>query len=472
MASCTIFTAVWGKAYVERFLSLNVRTLLASGNLPAFRDKIDTQYLIVTTQRDREVLQKSKLFRALADLVPVKFIDLPQTAGTQVERKNNAWALATNIVRERRDYAMQMPPDVALSDGSLNYFADLILAGKKAVFVNWHVRARLESFTPAFEQKYRDNPCISISSRELVHLTMQHSHPLNAAYLRNSTSFPDWPEMIFWPVKGQGLLMHVLALTPFIFDSATCELNQARQLVGDHPPDQLAFATDSDDVFMVSLAELGKDRHFYARFEKLEIAHVAWWWSMFYTPTSQQLAAAPFRIKFGDWDEMAWQRQERRARKFMRQLSYTREMYQLFEAAKKAGCERAGAIVAYALSIGLAQALQRRPAPVAIFVPTDEALERMWSATLNSLLIGPKSKLLMLIRRHIVNLEAVGDLISAAARSDPVPTGRRIASLDGQSRDVVYFASPGIGSARIERGPIHVGPHQMYLVDRVLDDAS
>ena len=251
----------------------------------------------------------------------IDYLELPALNGTNVDRKNLAWELATKHVKGQGRYAVQMPPDVIWSDGSFEHLGNLILSGKKAIFLNWHLRALEEYFIPAFEQRYpaKDEP-VSIASRDLVRLTLDYSHPLNAAHMRDVACFSYWPEMIFWPVEGQGVLMHVLALTPFVFDASVCHLNERRLLVGNYPSEQLAFVTNSDDLFMTSLANIGKDRHFYARNDKLEISRVAWWWSLVHTPGADPLALSHYRLKYADFDEPGWRRQEQKAASFLRTL--------------------------------------------------------------------------------------------------------------------------------------------------------
>ena len=45
----------------------------------------------------------------------------------------------------------------------------------------------------------------------------------------------------------------------FVFDTTRCEINEMRLLAGTHCGDDLEFAVNSDDIFMVSLAEQDKD---------------------------------------------------------------------------------------------------------------------------------------------------------------------------------------------------------------------
>jgi hypothetical protein len=472
MPSCTIFTALWGEAYVRLFLSLNVRTLLAPKNLPIFVQKIGARYLIITTSDDRKLLEAAPLFKRLSALLPVSFFDLPKSDLTNVDRKNAAWAMATAHVQERNEYAIQMPPDVAWSDGAFDHLAELIMAGKKAIFLNWHVRAMAETFVPAFEQLFAsEDDFISVQPRDLVRLTMQFPHPMNGAHMRHSNSFVDWPEHVFWPVRGQGLLMHVLALTPFVFDTAVCRLNNMRLLEGDYDSDQLAFVTDSDDVFMVSLADQGKDRHFYARSEKLEISRIAWWWLRVHTPAADKLVVAPFRIKFSHHDDMAWRRQEASARKFLRQLFYARDMYRIWQVCRELpGLRRASAVIAQVLSLGLAGALSRQPGRVAIFLPSDAALEPYWETTINAILAGPKKGILDLVRAHVVELPGADKFRLNLAEQAGEPTGEVIQTLDGRRHKVLRYTVSGIECARTKEGPLSVGQHVIYVIDKVLGD--
>lgn len=441
MIQATIFSAVWGSEYINRFQTLTLRTLLAPRNLPKFNESIKTEYLILTTEEGRSALSKSPIFSDLKRLVDVSFLDLPSEGSTNVDRKNVAWKLATEHARRRGGYAVQMPPDVIWSDGAFEYFARLIVEGKKAIFVNWHLRALEELFIPEFESRFGGgfNP-VSIAPRELVLLTLKHSHPLNSVHLRSADCFTYWPEMVFWPVPGQGVLMHTLALTPLIFDASVCALNEMRLLTGHWSADQLSFVIDSDDAFMASLAPVGKDRHFYSRHEKVDVAFVGSWWLDVHTPAADQLALSHYRLKFDETNMGAWRTKMLEAEAFIRKAFHAREAYRIWREAKQLGLKYASAVLAYAISVNLAGTVTRSNTGITILLPRDEAFADIWSTDMKAILGAGKREIVEFLRAHVLD-EKIMDKASVQR---------------------------AIGKVKIVSGPHFVGGNTIYVIADLL----
>lgn len=477
MPRCTIYTAVWGDAYVDTFLKFNVRSLLDGGNLPAFSKQVKTQYLIITTKRDRTTLQLSPIFRRLRACVTVRFRVLSKTLGGPIEWKNSAWEIATIEARKSGSYAMQMPPDVVWSRGSLRHLASLIVAGKKAIFLNWHLRAVADLFLPDIAEKFPDlEKSIGISSRELVMLNCRYSHPLNGAYLRDSPAYPYWSEMVFWPVLGSGMLMHVLALSPFVFDTSEIKLNEKRLIEGRVAADDLAFVTDSDDAHMVSLAEQGKDRHFFERGEPLEITRVVWWWLQHDTDVTDQLVRRPFRLRLAAGDETRWQRTEQIARAFIHRLIATREMYRIWHVANDLGLSQARRIIAHGLSLGLAGAIVRDE-PLTILLPTDTdpSMRGLNEPALDRLLCGRKSNLIRQFRKQVIPSSALASADLEKISRQEQKTWK-VRDLSGVTRNVSMVPGQRFKFEHVEirDGPISIGQHTVYVIGEspVVDDYS
>jgi hypothetical protein len=400
---CMISMAVWGDWHVQCFLDLNLPTLLAARNLPAFTKLLRTDYLIYTTARDWQRIRRAPLFRELAKLVNITFVELHEAdIKTPMQTHNLVWdkgrvaALATGAM------AMVMPPDVAWSDGSLAHIAELVERGRSAIFLNWHLRAVAETFIPQFLDLHSggDLP-ISVSGRELVSLAIENIHPLCCAYLRDSTAFPHHPEMIFWPIAGQGLLMHVFALIPFIFDPSEFQLTANKSIADLGDVSRLHFVADSDDVFMASLAPLGKDRDWYQRNARIDPVRFAQWWTYYDSPSNDHLARVPFRLHFAEVDETLWRRAEHEALNLIRRLSANRELYRIYVAARRLECARAAQLIAASIHLGVGSVLARRLEPMTVFLPRDEAFGSQWEE-ISGMLLNPGNKkvLIEFLRAH------------------------------------------------------------------------
>lgn len=241
------------------------------------------------------------------------------------------WIEGMRHARAQGKFVMFMPPDVIWSDGGFGHFADLIVhQGKRAIYINWHLRAISESFIPEFHKRYGvGSSAISASSRDLIRMTLDHIHPLSSIYLRDSEFFPRHSEMMFWPVPGEGVLMHVFALTPFIFDTSRFEYTDRKLVTKVEDPDDLHYVVDSDDLYIVSLAELGKDRDWYETARPFDFVRHAEWWLYYDSPGNDYLTPQPFRLKFSDATEAKWNRAEASARLTLRRAIAAREVYRI-----------------------------------------------------------------------------------------------------------------------------------------------
>src|SRR5262245_21071434 len=439
---CVISMAVWGEWHVRTFLEVNLPTLLAPGNLPAFTRLLPTRYLIYTPARDRERLERSRLFRELTQVTEVSFVELQEKdIKAPTYTHNVIWDNGRTEALARQSIAMVMPPDVAWADGSLGHMADLVMQGKSAIFLNWHLRAVSDTFIPQFLDLYhcQDQP-ISVPSRDLVALTFENIHPLCCAYFRDSDCFPYHSEMIFWPIAGQGLLMHVFALIPFLFDPAQFKLTENKSIIEIGDAARLHFVSDSDDVFMTSLAPIGKDNVWYQRNGRLNPVLFAKWWTYYDSPSNDHLVIHPFRLHYSEMDERVWRAAELQARQLIRRLMVTRELYRVFLAARQLECSRAAKLIASAMHLGLGPLLARELRPMTIFVPHDSAFGDEWEEIANTLL-------------HPANRRLFVAFLKAHFR----PSSEDLAT-----------AMSGIVDHSMLGEPIHTGAHTVFRIRRLL----
>ena len=430
MARCLIVTGVWGTFHTKAFIDLNLPTLLAPGNLPAFTARTDSRYLIFTTAADLAQMESSPLFQRLKDTLPVTFVDIALgTKELDIDVHQYIWSQGLQQAKAENSFIMFMPPDVVWSDGSLEHLAKRLQAGRKALFLNWHLRAVNETFSEDFANAYLQNGVgtVSANARDLVKMCLEHIHPISTAYLRDSPNFPLHPEMVFWSVPEQGLLMRVLALTPFIFDTTVFTLNSYKLIEQVDDSSLVECVTDSDDLFMVSLQELGRYTNWYDNAARLDYAEVARWWATYNSPANDILISAPFRLKFSEGDEFQWRRQELASRQFSQRLVYTREAVRLWQLAKFAGCNLAASIIAFAICTGLAARLKLEAKPATVFLPTDDALRPYWEKGLSGLLASDsRGRLIDFLAAHTRTDDAAGvqlvlEQIRAMPFTSPTP---------------------------------------------------
>lgn len=458
---CQISMTLWGDWHVDAFLKLNLRSMLAPGNMPEFASKIQTQYIIYTPASDQKRIEKSSAFQKLKELVEVRFVELSaEDIGQPIPTHQKIWDIAIRDALQRQSYIILMPPDVIWSENSLGHLADLVLKGKKAVFLNWHLRSVADTLIPQFYKKYGENgENVCVSGQELVQMSLEHLHPICGAYLRNSECFPRHPEMIFWPVENEGVLMKVLALTPFIFDPRQVALTKTKLVAQCDKPEDMHFVTDSDDLFMVSLAPLGKDFDWYRRIEKMNYVSISKWWTYYDSGMNDLLVQANYRLHCKPCTEEVWQKREYSARILMRKLVYVRELYRIYAAARELKCNYAASIIASALYTGCAEHLLKKGAPVTVFLPEDDALKGVWNSKIHPL-IQPSSKksLIRYLKAHFLRSEDLKTL------SDP-SLGIQAETEHGSRLDLCPFT---FNQAQVVRGPEWAGQHVVYVINQSL----
>jgi hypothetical protein len=383
--------------------------MLAAGNLPAFAATVDTNYVIYTPLEDRTRMERSALFEKLRSIVRIEFRELgPADNTTPIDTTNRIWQLGIREAAQSSAFVMFMPPDVVWADGSLGHLADLITAGKHAIFLNWHLRSISETFIPAFHSKHRpdSNGIVTVDARTLVQLGMEHAHPIVGAYLRDSPFFPRHPEVIFWPIPGEGVLMHVLALTPFVFRPDALQLTPTHLLAAVPAPDRLHFVSDSDDLYMVSLAELGKDADWYRQNVKLNSSRIARWWLYYDSPSNDILVRVPYRLHFTGMTQSKWRRAELAARLTIHRLISAREVLRLVVAAREMGCDLAAQLLEFVLHADLAHRIVDSPGPYLFLLPRDEAIAPMWK-DVDGYLTSYIDLFLDVLRAHCVSVDQI-----------------------------------------------------------------
>jgi len=426
----TMVTAVWGDWHITQLLEMNLPTLLAPGNLPSFTRDRRVVYEIFTRENDRPRLAQSPIINRLRESMEIEFTILaPELLGNPIAAHHHAWEKSRQAAARRRGYVLYLPPDVAWSDGSFQHLAQLLDSGRRAIFMTY-LRAESASFTAALRAGPRnaDDPLV-ISGRELVGIALQCLHPLMAASLIGSPRIPRHPEMLFWPIKGEGLSLRVLAREMFLYDPNRFDLNEARLVDGTFDPSEIHFISDSDDLFAVSLAELGKDIGWHMRRRRADPAEIGRWWLNYDSPINDVIARHKIRWHATAASEEEWRRRERAGDRFIRRCAVAREGLRLRMAAQEFGCSKAAQIVAFAIFRGILARAIRGRGPMTILLPSNEAFRKLPSRKLDELCqAGNAGALSRLLRAH-----CIPGLVPS-----PLPTSRP---------------------------PVQLGAHRVYIVD-------
>jgi hypothetical protein len=457
---CQIHTAVWGAWHTDTFIKINLPSLLAARNLPAFADQIETAYVISTRASDAQTIEQSSAYRQLKTLMPVKFeIYRNNEFGAPIATHKKLWHDGLASARDAQAFCIVNPPDIVWANGCFAAMASRILAGKKIIYANFP-RALDETFNVEAE-KHRHGEAISIEPRVMVDMMLRHQHPLNAAYLRDSDQFPHHAEHVFWPVPNEGLMMRTLAALVFGIDPIAYEVDADFLLKSVKDPNDLEFVEDSDDVSGVSLAPLGKDQTWYSTSRALDIDEVSSWWLAFDDPAFLHLAQARFYLHTRGTDSPAWRRAKQMSDFFVFQAITSREIVRIGRLLRRNGCTIAAEIVATALYAARLRRRWRWRPPVSIVVPNDAALAPYRDEIDRQLLSpGNEEALLDFVFSHVISGRVSTDAKTATTLNDRALTIAR------------GTGGMAIDNANVIQTIELPQNKQLYIVDRILSSSK
>jgi hypothetical protein len=421
---CVFVTVLWGDWHREIFLNSNLPTMLAPGNLPALCAGVDCEYLVYTTPQDALKMSRNRAFQRLRSTVPVSLtLFTPSKTKDIINLHHEIWRKATQHARRQQAFIVLMPPDVAWADGSFARLRDALVSGKRAIFMTYP-RVASETILPAITERFpRDaSEAMILPPKELMTLAITHIHPLMAAYDRGATHFPVHPEMILWPIEGDGFLLRLLARELFCFEPGRYQLN-AQSLLAQMPPDdEIQVFSDSREFFGVSFTPLWKDMEWYLAPRRLDPLFIGRWWLDYDSPINNHLSKFSFRFTCGNTDGSRWRVAEAQADILLSHLRSAREFVRIVTTLDKMGHKRAAAFLAAALRVqGLARRWPRH-GPFLVLAPTDDAFAR---ANFNHV---PGDGMSVAQTRTIIEAH-LADL----SRHSPLSDGATLTTLGGRS---------------------------------------
>jgi hypothetical protein len=376
---CIFVTVLWGDWHRNMFLDANLPTMLARGNLPALFAGVDCEYLLYTTEQDAALMMQNAAFRRLNSLMTVSLkLFQPSKTAHPVVLQMEIWREATAHARSRASFVLFMPPDVAWADGSFAALRAALEAGKRAIFMSYP-RVVSETIVPALADRFPRNgdEAATAPAKDMMALAVAHIHPLMTAHSRSSTHFAIHPEMVLWPIEGDGFLLRHLARELFCFEPGRYPLNTNALLARMPPDDEIHVFADSREFLGISFTPLWKDMEWYLRRSPLDPLFVGRWWVTYDSPINDYISAIDFHFTCGQADEDPWRRAAQQARNLLAYLRSAREFLRILMTLQKMGHLRAAQFLAAALRVqGLARRWPHR-GPFIVFAPTDEAFERV-----------------------------------------------------------------------------------------------
>ena len=291
--------------------------------------------------------------------------------------QHEIWQAATEHAQRRGAFILHMPPDVAWADGSFACLRAALEAGKRALFMTYpRVVSELIGPTMAEHFPLNAHQARTIAAKDMMALAVTHIHPLMAAYDRAAVHFPIHPEMILWPIEGDGFLLRLLARELFCFEPGRYALNSQSLLAQMPPLEEIHVFRNTLEFLGVSFTPLWKDMEWYLARRQLDPLFVGRWWIDYDSPMNDHLSTVNLHFTCGTADQARWRSAESRADALFAHLRSAREFVRILMTLTRMGHSRAAAFLASALRVhGLARRWPHR-GPFVVLAPSDEAFER------------------------------------------------------------------------------------------------
>lgn len=266
-----LINVVWGEAYTNFFLTICLPTQLSPGNLPAFRNSCQSTYKIYTTAKDAATITRHPSYLALSEVIDteIKVFNVPDDYLRLYHHTLMTYCHNHAIVEANRDNSalIILCPDTAWSDRTFTNIIKISKTKKRVVAVP-SLSVVTETFVPEFIEKFgsSDRTSISISSRDLVKLSLAHLHPLMKSYTWENKGVSNiWPSYFHWDVDGTGILtrsfrMHPLMIDPVIKNVLAPDPIDSQYLSFACPNiDDFHVVDDSDIIFVANIVKLNKE---------------------------------------------------------------------------------------------------------------------------------------------------------------------------------------------------------------------
>ena len=465
-----LVTVVWGREFVDIFLRICLRSLLADGNAAALAKVHQVTYTIYTTPEDRQLFEAEPAFTRLREAVNIQFslFNLSEIDSADPGSHGIFWYRAIKLAQRQNEVLFFIMPDVLHARGTLLAWARRFENGARAVFTVGP-RVALETVLPELEARFpaRRGPC-DLSREELLELLYRHFHPLHAIMRRGSLRRHAHPEYDLRIVPGDGMIIREMVSHPFCIDPGY--FSNLRYFAPEDHLDALAFEPCST----VSAEPLLKFVDKWYRpwpLDEHRLSNLGGWWDWHTTRACERESEFPFELPLQCGGDRGSRSERSRAiaggRFYRTQIVSAARIFNLFKTLRERGFYQAAALLAAAVYAGrLRRRIGLRRGAI-LLVPTDVAFEADRASILELLLPGRERELLDLIGDHIV-LEQ--DELRASRRyrklvsQPPTPRSdtRPLLTARGLRAEALLSALTYSGE------PFAVGPFTIYPIDRVL----
>lgn len=256
-----LVVAVWGEAYIERFMALALPSALAPENLPALAAGAELEVLVMTTSDGARYFEGKRAYLNLGRICRVRFLAIDDLIGSSAYGVTLTLAYMRGIASVGEDmvntHFVFLNSDFVLADGSLRTLLRCILEGRHCVLAP-SFRAVAEDVEPVLEQGVDPAATtLAMKPREMVRLALRHLHPTSMARMVNQHLVRSThPNQLYWHVDkntlvGRFYLIFMLCIKPervVRTINSYCDYGFVPEFC---PSGNVTILTDSDDFFML-----------------------------------------------------------------------------------------------------------------------------------------------------------------------------------------------------------------------------
>jgi len=256
-----LIVAVWGEAYVERFMALALPSALAPGNLPALAAGTDLELLVMTTGDGARYFEGKPAYVHLGRICRLRFLAIDDLIDSTAYGVTLTLAYMRGIASIGEDmvntHFVFLNSDFVLADGSLRTLLTCILQGRQCILAP-SFRAVAEDVEPVLEQRVDpETATLAMKPRDMVRLAIRHLHPTSLARMANQGFVrSNHPNQLYWHVDkdtllGRFYLIFMLCIRPervVRTINSYCDYGFVPEFC---PSGNVTVLTDSDDFFML-----------------------------------------------------------------------------------------------------------------------------------------------------------------------------------------------------------------------------
>ncbi len=216
---------VWGKKYLDDFMNYNVRSMLASGNMPALKAHGLLVHSIVTTPEGKEFIENHAVYAELSKVAQVEFFCFPEKCLGLFTGEDgpDKWSYMLygildhiNILfaRSLKANLFLIPVDSIVANPSFTNMHRYLKEGYDCCGAG-NLVAERDSFLKALKDTYGVTGALEIKTKDLASLALKHPHNYITSQLVHdqNKSFGKHAREIFWPVP-EGIVVHSIYTHP------------------------------------------------------------------------------------------------------------------------------------------------------------------------------------------------------------------------------------------------------------------